>query len=792
MQKCDIKDVLDTRAGAFFWKVTAFPKTNLIIILFVMLATAAFLPKVTKDTSIDAFMPDNHPAVVYRNNAKDIFGLSDPVVVAVVNDGPTGIFNPQSLNLISWLTNRILELQYVDPERVTSLVTENNITGTDDGMTVQPFYEKSIATQEEANNVKRNVMDFPLYLGSLVAQNGSATIIVAELIDEKDGGKLYTQLLELADKAPVGNEKIYVAGEAAVVEYLGKYIDTDLQRLNPIVAVIVALILFFSYRTLAGTLLPNFVLVGALFIGLGSMVAFGVPFYVITGALPVILIAISVADGIHIMGEYYEQVANYPDLPKRELTVLTMTKMWRPVTITSLTDIAGFMGLSLASFMPPLKAFGTFASIGAMAALLISLFGIPSVLVFIRPRKSNAFKLVVTKFNEESVDRFGKIMGKVGKIVIGRPKTILVIGGVVITVGIIGALKIEVNDMRIDNFRHSEPIHQADRIINTLFDGTNYLDIVIETTEQEGLFKPERLKRIESLQNHLETLPHVGGTVSIVDYLKQMNKAVNENNPDAYRLPENSDLVAQYFLLYSVSGSPTDFEEEIDYDYRLANVRVTMDSGLYTDAKIVINAAAKYIEEEFNTQDIKATLTGRQYVSYHWIKQIGNNHFLGVTIAFLAVLLMISLSFRSVVAGLMAMLPVSLAVLIIYAVMGYCGIWLGVGTSMFAAIAIGTGVDFAVHVLDRLIMIVRDEGKTLDSALYHMFPSTGRALLFSFTSIFLGFGVPIFCQALPLTRFGILVVVAVLVSFFTSLTILPAMVKVIHPKFLGFNKNKIT
>ncbi len=780
--------MLTTKAYRFFWKVTAYPKTILIISLLSILGTAVFLPKITKDTSSESFMPDDHPAVVYREKVKDIFGLADPVVVAIVNEGPAGIFNPHSLHLVNRLTNQIVDIAGVDPERITSLATENNIVGTTDGMLVEPFYEEPITTQNEAGKVRDAVMNFPLYVGSLVSESGNATLIIAELIDESAGAKVYAALLELAKNTSVKGEKIYVAGEAAVVEYLGKYIDTDTQRLNPIIAIIVAIILFFSYQTLAGLALPHLVLLGAVAIGLGSMSAMGVPFYIITGFLPVLLIAISVTDGIHIMGEFYEEAAKRPDVDKRELVVTTMARMWRPVTIASLSDIAGFMGISFASFMPPMKAFGLYASIGVLAALLISLFAIPAGLMLFKLKPSKAFKHNAPKNRSKSVDKFGLVMGKLGKVASNKPGWALAVTGCVIAAGVAGAIKLQINDARIDNFRDSEAIHKADTAINKLFDGANYLDIVIETTEPEGIFDTGHLKRIEALQTFMKTLPHVKGATSIVDYLKQMNKAVNEDKPEAYRLPDNSDIAAQYFLLYSMNSDSTDFENVIDYDHRLANVRVAMDSGYYSDAKIVIETAQKYIDEQFNAPGIIATLAGRQNVNYHWIKQVGKSHFRGVIIAFMSIWIMVSISFRSVVAGLMAMLPVSMAVLLIYAVMGFAGIHLGVGTSMFAAIAIGLGVDFAVHVIDRLIVVVREEGNTLDNAFEMLFPSTGRALLFSFSAVFFGFGILALSQTLPITRFGILVVVAVVVSFMSSVTVLPALVKVAQPRFLKINK----
>ena len=523
-------------------------------------------------------------------------------------------------------------------------------------------------------------------------------------------------------------------------------------------------------------------------IALGGMAAAGVPFYVITNALPIILIAIAVADGIHIMGEYYEQVEAHPDVSQRELVIRTMVNMWRPVTITSLTTASGFLGIAFASYMPPMKAFGVFAAIGVMVAFLFAIFVIPAGLAILRPRSSKIFSAVSRQRTDQKGDRFGRIMAALGRAVIRRPGLVLTIGVMVVIAGIMGSLNLKVNEDRIENFQDSEPLVAADRAINRLFDGTTYFDIVIETPENEGLFQLENLRRIEAMQSYFETLPHVKGSTSIVDFLKQMNRAMNEDRPEAYQIPGDADLTAQYFLLYSASGDPTDFDEYIDYDYRLANLRVILNSGLYTDTKVVKEAGERYIREHFNTPEITATLSGRARVDYQFISQIARNHFRGVAIALLAVLLVAALSFRSLTAGALSVAPVIISVLLIYAVMGVFGVWLGLGTSMFAAIAIGVGVDFAVHFIDRLILLVRDQKRNLHEAFMELFPSTGRALLFNFAAIFLGFGVLVTSSVPPLIRFGSLIGVSVAASFIGSMTILPALIYLIKPAFLGLKR----
>ena len=783
----------DSTAGRFFWRLTAIPKTVVVASVVFFAVSASFIPRLTQDTSAEAFIGKDHPVVVYRDKVEEIFGLADPIVFAVVNDGPEGVFNPESLALVSWLTDELYKLEGIDPDRITSLATEKDITGTEYGMEIELFFEYPPETQEEADAVREKVMDFPLYLGSLVARDGSATLVVAELVDPEKDTHMYRACLELAARAPLGpGDEVHVAGEGAVNEFLGSYIANDAQRLNPFAGLIITVILLVAYRTWRGIILPNLVVVGTMGVALGSMAGFGVPFYVITNALPVVLIAICVADAIHILSQYYEELAHHPKDSQRQLVVRAMVAMWRPVTFTSLTDIAGFLALGFSSFMPPMRAFGVFASIGVTAALLFSLLSLPAALMFLKPKQSGPFKSL--KVSKESVrsDGFSKFMDWIGARIIRHSTGVLVVAALIVVVGVFGASKLVVDDERMSVFRKYEPIHIADTMINAHLDGTSNLDIVIEAPEIEDLLRPEHLRRIEALQEHVESLPHVRGSTSIVDYLKQMNRAMNEDRMDAYVLPDSQELAAQYFLLYEVSADPTDFEEEIDYDYRMANVRAVMDTGRYSHLAPVVQEMERYIAEEFNSTDpkIEAHLAGQVNLTYHWIKDLSRSHFTGVALALIAVWLMSSLAFRSFVAGLLATAPVCIALLSIYAVMGIAGVWLGIGTTMFAAIAIGVSVDFSIHTLDRLIALVRDERRDLDEAFRLLYPSTGRALLFSGAAMVLGFGVLLLSEVPPLNEFGALVGVAVSVSFVASMTVLPALVKVLRPSFLNIPEPK--
>lgn len=790
------EDLKARRSWRVFWRITAFPKTAVVLGEALIAWCAIYIPSLVKDTRSDAFLPADEPALVYRDKVKEIFGLTDPMVIAVASNDIHGVFNPDSLALVNWLTEGIKHLQNVDPDRVTSLATENNITGYDDGMRVEPFWKSPPRTQRDADGVRAAVMDFPLYVGSLVAEDGSATMIVAEVLDQTQAQALYRDLTALAAEAPkAAGDHIYVAGEGAVSGYLGSYIDADAQRLNPLAAIIITTVLFIAFRTPRGALLPNFVVLGTIAAAIGLMAATGVKFFVITNGLLPVLIGDAVADSIHIFSQYYEEQAKHPDESGREIVVRTMVELWRPITMTTLTTQAGFLGLYLVSVMPPMKYFGLFAMVGVGAAWVFSVTVVPGWLSVLKLKPSPAHR----EGNNEDVSRgdvFGRAMTVFGQMVTGYPKTVLTLAAAAAAIGVYEATQMELNEARIRVFQKDEPIVVADAEINRSFNGVHYLDILVETPNPEDIFYPQILKKIDTMQAHLETLPHVGGTTSVVDYLKQMNRLLSGGRPDAYALPDDKDLIAQYFLLYSASADPTDFQKVVDYDYRLANVRVSMDSGKYSGEKVVVEAAQRYLDTVFNVAtdgpSSQAHLSGRVNVDYHWIRRLGETNWGSVAVALLLVWLMAAIAFRSIVAGVITVIPVTLTVFLVYAVMAFNGIWLSISTSMFAAIAIGLGVDFAIHTIERIEALVRDEHRNLDESLALLFPTTGRALLFNFLALGLGFGVMVTSKVVVLQEFGGIVALAVAISFFSSLTLLPAIVKVFRPAFLGLKSERST
>lgn len=782
-----------SRAHRFFQGLLNWRWPIIIIGTIAVVLAGSMLPRLTKDTGADAFIDPQNPALIYRDKVKEIFGLQDPIVISVSNSGTDGVYNTDTLALVEWLSEEISRIENIDPDRVTSLTSENNIVGTYDGMLVEPFlgdageaFSSPPGTPARSREIRAAIEDFPLYRGSLVSEDGSTTLVVAELLDDDLSQATYRSVQALIEKAPKSEQdQLYVAGEGAIAGYLSTYIDRDARRLNPLAGVIITLVLVLAFVSVRGALLPNLVVMATAVGTFGVMAFSGVSFYVITNGLVVNLIGIAVADSIHIFSQYYEELREHPEDSQRELVTRAIAEIWRPITLTTLTTAAGFLALAASAEMPPVRFFGLFGALGLAIAWIYSLTYLPALMSLLPKRLSRPFKDRASKSAPAlgAPDLSSRLLTAFGRKVIGQPRMVLGVSALLVLVGIIGINRLVINDSRIENFQPSEPIYQADKLINRTMDGIYHLDVMVEGEQRDALHDPQVLQRIEALQQFLEGLPHIGGTTSIVDYIKQMNKAVNENRDDAYQIPNDPMLVSQLFLLYSASGDPTDLEEEIDHEHQRALVRANLDRSTFINNQQVIPALQEYLDTHFNNGELTATITGRVKVDYEWIGGIASNHLLSVTLTFAAVMLVASLMFRSLVAGILVSLPVGLAIMVVYATMGFGGIWLGVGTSMFAAIAIGLGVDFAIHTLDRIRANIDRNGFS-DEALLQVFPTTGRALFFNFLSVSLGFGILMTSDVPPLVHFGTLVTIAVSTAFIASMTLLPALIKLWQPAFL--------
>ena len=777
----------------YFLFVTSRPISVLLLAGALALVFGAFLLRLTREPSADAFIPDDLPALARKRQVEERFGLKEPIVVAVFRDAPGGIFNPHTLRLIRDVSGAIQQLPGVEADDVISVATESGVYFEDGEPGFEPLMKEIPGTPEALESLKQDILGYELYNGTLVAHDGSAACIVVRSQGEETDDEIYRELGELLEDFRVGDERLMVAGEAAVRSHMGVAVSDDALRMNFVCPVVMALLIILAYRTGRGVILPMGVIGGSAALALGVMSVSGVPIYIITNGIFVIIMALGVADSIHLIGQYYEEQLNPRGRSKQGIVVDACMALWYPLMVTSLTDVAGFFSLYLVGVMPPIRYFGLFTCVGVIGALIFSYTIVPAGLMVVPLRTCKAFsRRTTSSAGPDSLDVLGRAMGRLGSITYHRRRSVIAVSIVVAAFAGWAASKVIVNDARILAFKDRHPIVQATQAINERFDGTSYLNVVVNAAEEGALLRPDMLRKIEALEAYTETLPYVGGTHSLSGWVKRAHQKSNDEDPAFYVIPEDESDTQFYLDVLSGPGSPMAhlLLEVTDKTYTWSNLIIRMTSSEYVHQREAVQKLQQYLDGEFNDESIAGTLAGRADLDYHWIGLVRTTHIRSICFSLGCVLLLTSLMFRSVFAGLLCGLTVGLAVLLDYAVMGLGGIPLGVGTSMFASIAVGAGVDFPIHILDRLRVTVRSGELNSAGVFRNTLAFTGRALFFTAMIVAVGFLLLCVSEFRTLNRFGLLIGLGMVFSFLASVTLLPAAVAILKPGFIRLDQGQ--
>lgn len=760
------------------------PRTVLWVAAIVALLVGSGVLRLRRDTSPDAFIPPNHPALADKERVDAAFGLTEPIAVGVIRDAPGGIFTPRTLELIRDLTEAIRRLPQLGDAEVMSLATESGVYFDAEGEPAFAPLMRSVPTDAAGcEALARDVLGYELYKGTLVAADGSAACLIVRLPDETRAETLYLSLRDLLAQFPVNDERLVVAGEAAVRAHMGQAVSDDALRMNLISPVVMVVVLGLTYRTVRGTLLPLCVIGAGSAMALGAMGFSGVPVFIVTNGIFVIIMALGVCYSLHVLGQYYEEQLHLGGRTPQEVVIQASTMLWYPVLITSLTDFTGFLSLYFTGGMPPICYFGLFACLGVLGALLYTYTVLPAGLALLPLRQSRVF---ARRNRPGGLGRVGVALGRLGAFVFRQRRAVLVASAAAVGVAGWGASKLVVNDARLLAFKESHPIVQATRALNERFDGTSQLNIVLTARQPGALLDPHVLRRIERLEAFTETLPFVGGTHSVAGWIKRAHQKLHDERPEFYAIPEDPNDTQFYLDALTATTCPMarSLREVVDPTYTVANLIVRMRSSQFIHQREVIRALESYLATHFADGTLQPQLAGRVHLDYHWLGMIRESHAQSVVFSLVWNLLLTGLMFRSLAAGLVCTLIVGIVVLMDYAVMGLTGIPLGVGTSMFASIAIGAGVDFPIHLMDRLRHELGVPEANPERAFAHTFMFTGRALFFAAAVIAVGLLLLCVSEFRTLVEFGLLIGLAMVFSFAVSVTLLPALLAVCRPRFV--------
>jgi len=746
-----------------------------LIILITILLTILFSFEMSKLEVASNFkddLPANDPIIQTESYFQEIFGKKDLLFIGIEKT-PT-IYNTSTLKKVQDISKEIKHLSGIIEDEVISLSTANNIKGRYWGLEVGAFMKDVPQTDEELDQLRRDVQKNDIFYGRLVSKDETMTTIFANIKklsgNEKD--RLVEEIYSLT-KRYEGPEKFYFGGDPIGNYEIERGIQHDFNRLIPFAFLLILIGFYISFRRLRGVFIPTIIMSLSIIWTMGLMSLLGYKINMVTSVIPVVMLAIVSSYGIHILYRYYEVTPRTKDALQSSVEAVQRTA--QPLLMAGVTSAIGTITLLIFKVVS-IKEFGIFLSAGIIFGFSLALTFAPALLMLLKPQTNN-----MAKDNSIKIDIFDKLMQRLTNLTMGNRAILMAAIGIIFLISLIGVSFIKVGLNFVDFFPKNHRFTISANKFNDKVGGANPLNIMIEAAEPDGIKNPDILRKMLELENYARTIEGIGNTDSFARLIKRMHYVLNGEKKEFDVIPDSQYLVAQYLLLYSMSGNPGDFDNLVDYEYRRAKVTISLTTFDQEHQKKIFQKIRSYTETHF-PKDVKIDYEGLIY----WIAQtdyvvIGKIQ--NIISSILIVFLFCVMVYRSFRLGILSIIPLTVATLFTFGIMGFLDIRLNMATAVITSIAVGVGVDFAIHYITHFREEI-DRGLNYHEATIATITSSGKAIVFDMLSNILGFIVFISSDFVPIQNFGWLVSVNMIAVSIGTLVILPVLFSFIDVKSL--------
>ncbi|MDB5956951.1 efflux RND transporter permease subunit [Ramlibacter sp.] len=739
--------------------------------------------KVTVDPS--ALVPSSSPTIQAIDRINDRFGSKYMVLIGVTPKHGD-IFQPAVLERVQRMTAKLATRPEVVQSNLMSLAAPRvrNIAGHADGFDALPLMDRVPANGSEMSQLKAALQANPVYLDTIVSRDFKTAAILVELKEGFDGvDKLLAPITAIARAESGADVDIAMGGNPVFIaksETFGRRINL----LFPLAILVIGLLHFEAFRTRQGLILPLVTAVMAVVWGMGTMGLLRQSLDIFNSPTPILILAIAAGHAVQLLKRYYEEYERLraggtaPREANVGAIVGSMASVGPVMMIAGGVAALGFFSLIVFD-IPTIRSFGIFTGVGILSAVLLEMTFIPAVRSLLRPPSDS------DRLREAATRIWDRIPARLADLVV-RPsgrRLLYGLSAVAVALMAFGMEHVVVDNNSKNYFSSGLDIQHDDRFLNGRLAGTNTLYVMVEGSGEDAIKDPGVLASIERLQRHIETRPEVGKTLSIVDFLKRMNRAVHADDAGYDALPTGRDLVSQYLFLYAISGQPSDFDAYVDDHYRSAKVTVLLKTGSNAYVKRLVADLDRYAKAEF-PPGVRVSFGGDTAMTVALSDAMVYGKLRNILQICVAVFLISALVFSSVLGGLIVLLPVLLSIFAVFGVMGLFGIPLNIPNSLISAMAVGIGADYAIYILYRFREQIMMQSN-VEQALRATLGSAGKACLFVATAVAGGYGVLALSFGYNVHLWlSLFIVVAMIVSALASLTLVPAIVLSLRPAFM--------
>lgn len=726
------------------------------------------------DNSVIVWFSKDDPHLVDYDDFLKRFPSDEFVMAAIYRKN---IFNQKIIDTI----RRLSSLMAGDPlvDKVISLTTIDRIINIDDSISVKKLVPQGKLSPAQLREIKKEALTNRLFVDRIISRKGNMALIVGKIKTKpRADGSMHKLTLE--EKSTLRNrleatftkagfkigKDIHLSGIPIVGTELDRASKKDNKIFFGAISIILFIFLMIVFRRPDAAIASMAVFVCSLFSTLCLYYLMGNTFNMIMALLPALLAAIGIADAVHILSHYNEEIARGEE--KKPALKKTMLAMWRPCLFTSLTTGIGFASFTSSDIIP-IRLFGLFSALGIALAFVFSLTLVPSAVSLFPPPK-------IRVLHQVGKGWFDGLLARLAGRIIKNYKLILLILVPILGLIVTGMVQLKTETTSLLFLHKNNPVRKSVEFISEQAGGVAAFELMLRG--KKGIFKePRVLKAMDRLQAFIRKQKDTVNVLSVVDYLKEVNFRTG-GKPEHFAIPKTRGGVAELIITYESAGGG-ELSDFLSSDYAWARILVRVGVIGSGKATKLSNRITNFIKTELKELP-RTTFTGLVPLYVRLDKNLVTSQIQSVLIAFGAIFLLMCLLLRSVKLGLISMVPNLMPIGLIMGIMGWAKIQLDVATVMIAGVAIGIAVDDTIHFLTRFRREL-DQGCDYEDAIIRTTRTIGRPIIFTSVILMAGFMVLMLGSFIPTVRFGYLTGVTMIFALLGDLIVLPALLLLFKP-----------
>ena len=756
--------------------------TILLSLLVVLALTAGAQYIVNVDVDFRNHFDKDDPRLIALEQLEETYAISDTALVAVAPQSGT-IFTREALVAVEELTEQLWRTPYVT--RVDSLANYSHSEAFEDDLIVEPLIDDASSLgDDDVERIKSVALNTEEVAGRFTSRDGRvAGLILSFAIPEDRQEDRQQAKVEVVDflsatiaaaRAKYSTIDYHITGELALNRAMKDAMDEEFSLLGPIALGTMLLVAILLLRSIWGTVSIILMIVAVLLSAMGFIGWSGLKFYGESAAALFVLMAVTVAHSVHVIEAMLSGLRQGMDRKRAAIHSLQLN-VW-PVFLTSLTTAIGFLSLNF-SDMPPFQIMGNMVAFGSLCAFVLSMTLLPTFLSYMPMR--------VRPVREGKVDYFDRL----GRFVVSRRMILLCSFGVLAVALTVGISRIELNENSLELLDDSYEFRRSTDFVSDNFGGLEPFEYSLSAGEAGGITDVEYLKQVDAFAEWYRAQPEVAHVFGIADIVKRLNKNLNGDDPAFYSIPDDSELAAQYLLLYEFSlPVGLDLNNLIDVERSATRLTVVLKS-LSSREKLELDERAQDWLRQ-NAPSLETAATGVATVGAHSIQRNIEKMLIGTIIAMGIVSLLLVFIFKSVRLGLISLIPNFVPAAMAMGLWGYAVGEIGVAASVVTAIAFGIIVDDTIHFMTKY-MRARKSGESPSESVQSAFRSVGKALVATTVVFALGFMVFGASGMATNQALGLLVGITVIIALLADFLFLPPLLMVLDSiKIFGRKSDK--